>query len=222
MFCLLQNSEFAGVLQFPRVQFPIEKKAPINTPIAWSPIPSTRPIYLILAFPSRIAPPPSDPASLAVYPALQQDMLSCCIPKDLQGWNRTEKRRNPEEALQSKSGVKGWDLPQGQGRTFAFVPDILWRNRTVAVWLVAALQLVDDKRKSAASGLDTDLCECFSLREETSCWGPRESLGVAEERGINELCHFAVTWKGIATHHKQHLGDLTVQIRKEWETSKPW
>lgn len=92
----------------------------------------------------------------------------------------------------------------------------------MAARLVAALQLADDERKSAASGLHTHLCECLSLREGTSCWGPQESLGVAEERGINELCHFAVTWTGITTHHKQHLGDLTVQIRKEWETSKPW
>lgn len=91
----------------------------------------------------------------------------------------------------------------------------------MAVWLAAALQLADDERKSAASGLDTDLCELF-IKGRNQLLRPPESLGAAEERGINELCHFAVTWKGIATHHKQHLGDLTVQIRKEWETSKPW
>lgn len=213
MFCLLQNSEFAGVLQFPRVQFPIEKKAPTNTPIAWSPIPSTRPIYLIRGFPSRIAPPPTDPASLAVYPALQQDMLSCCIPKDLQRWNRTEKRRNPEEALQIR------------GERLRFVPG------SSQGLCLCPRHAVEEQDRGCLAGCCTAacwwrkeiscLCELF-IKGRNQLLRPPESLGAAEERGINELCHFAVTWKGIATHHKQHLGDLTVQIRKEWETSKPW
>lgn len=87
-------------------------------------------------------------------------------------------------------------------------------------WLLHS-SLLMTKENQLPLGL-TRTCELFSLREDTSCWGPQESLRVAGERGINELCHFAVTWKGITTYHKQHLGDLTVQIGKEWKMSKPW
>ncbi|RMC08096.1 hypothetical protein DUI87_15127 [Hirundo rustica rustica] len=94
---------------------------------------------------------------IGVYSALQEDVVSSSIPKDLQSGKGQRRREILKGLCKENPGVKDSYLSQGQARTFLFVPEMWWRNRTGAGWLVATLQLVDDERKSAASGLDTDL-----------------------------------------------------------------
>lgn len=211
---LQQCSVFCRTLNF---QAQTEREAPINQSSCL--VPYFAPSHLSPVFPPWNSSPSHRPSvSCSIhcirgrYGLLLHSQRSAGVKQD--------RGKIPEGALQSKSRGERLRSVPGSSQELPLCPG--HTGGGTGQWLVGWLlhSSLMTKENQLPVGL-TRTCELFSLREDTSCWGPQESLRVAEKRGINELCHFAVTWKRITTYHKQHLGDLTVQIGIEWETSKP-